>query len=231
MLQNPIPVRFSLVVGLLSIGCVLPDFQNEYSVNPSQPEAGDVANPKDSGTQDKGSEELSFCEMNDDGTLCGESEICNEMVCQGGECVLIDIPDGVECDDAPSACHKPGVCESGKCTEPKLHPDGHNWDASEPLARCCGGKPVTVNTNSNCGACGIKCDTSDKQNCKKNPANGHFYCEGCEYSTKCWSGCCSMFWGEPYRCAASDCEGHCITCPTGSSCVESTEAANVCVYD
>lgn len=239
-------IALALLMSQGLAGCLLPDFENEPYAQPGGTDgglpdvAGDGTSEKETGEGDTTSEgepdvepdvELPFCEAHEDGTVCGTGDACTEMVCQSGECVLVDVPDGAECADAPSACHQPGLCSSGVCTAPKAYPDGHNWDPSNTWARCCNAQPLLVNTNTHCGVCGIQCDTSDGQSCKLNSVNQRYYCEGCKTSAKCWSGCCSMSYGEPYRCAASDCQGNCINCPSGASCVTSSQASNVCAYD
>ena len=118
----------------------------------------------------------------------------------------------------------------GVCGSPKALADGTNWDQADTWRRCCGGEPLRMDTNENCGVCGIQCNTGDGQSCKANVVNGLYYCEGCFASAACWSGCCSMSFGEPYRCAASDCKGNCIDCPGSSICVTSTGASLACAY-
>ncbi|HQK18043.1 MAG TPA: hypothetical protein PLJ27_11330 [Polyangiaceae bacterium] len=247
MWRRLVPPLACMLAPIGVIGCVLPDFDN--GVGPSPHTGGgtqqDVVSEWPEFDSGPDSEEdiameaepdvdidASFCETHPEGTVCGESGICDEKVCVAGVCELVLIPDGVECEQAPNACWKPGVCESGQCTFPVAFPDGYNWKPGDNLARCCKGEPRMVNTNDDCGVCGIKCDTSDGQSCKRNPANNRYYCEGCQASAKCWSGCCSESFMPIRRCAASDCStGACVGCPQGTSCVTSSVASNVCTYD
>lgn len=245
-----------VVVGS-TMGCLLPEFENGPA--PAASEPSDASAPSDamqdgSPLPDAADEPDAidepdalqldvispdafetgpeFCELNPDGTPCGAGDACYELLCEGGTCVTYELADGTVCDAAPNACWKAGTCENGVCGTATVRADGYNWDASDTWKRCCGGEAVRMDTNANCGVCGIQCDTSDGQSCKLNSANGKYYCEDCHASARCWSGCCSTSYGQPYRCAASDCSGNCITCPSGSSCVQSPGVASlVCAYE
>lgn len=242
--------------GLAVAGCLLPEFENGPAVSngsgggamdAAQDSSVEVATGEDASdaafdtgfdaeageaaADDVIESEPGFCELNGDGTICGVGDACNEMVCSMGVCVSSSIPDGVECADAPNSCWEPGFCQGGVCGQPEARPDGYNWDPLDTWKRCCGGDPLRMDTNANCGVCGITCDVADGQTCALNPVNGKYYCEGCNASAACWSGCCSQSYGEPYRCAASDCDGHCIACPAGAQCVSTPgEASLVCAY-
>ena len=242
----------AIALPLLGVtGCLLPDFENgvgttvvpdgggSHDALVEWPIVEDADAEVDADVEDATEEpapdvapDVDFCAANPEGTPCGEPGACHEMLCVQGACESVAIPDGVDCDDGPNACWKPGQCQGGVCGQATAHPDGHNWKPGDALARCCGGEPRTVNTNDDCGVCGIKCDTSDGQSCKRNTVNNRYYCEGCHASAKCWSGCCSQSYGEPYRCAASDCSsGACTACPSGAACIKSEVASNVCAYD
>jgi len=249
----------SLLFALLLAGCLLPEFEN--GPDPATLDPGDAGGTADAfpessppdvvldlSVPDEGpvpidapdvllpeadviETEAGFCETQPDGAVCGPGDACHEEVCQAGQCVLVAIPDGVECGPAPNECWLPGRCQAGVCNPPTKRPDGFNWDGSDPWRRCCNGEPLRMDTNENCGVCGISCDPTDGQSCKLNPVNVRYYCEGCNASVNCWSGCCSTSFGLPYRCAASDCEGNCIACPGTSTCVNSGgQASLVCVY-
>lgn len=239
-------------------GCVLPDYENGPPPAGNTPEdAGptdgpyewpplpDVEEPDGADAHDvttvdaadvadvvqEPPVEAGLCETQPDGTICGPGGLCHEQVCQAGACVTTAVPDGVECEAAPNACWEPGRCQGGTCASPKPLADGYNWDPADTWRRCCGGQPLRMDTNTNCGVCGIQCNAADGQSCKANPVNGLYYCEGCNASAACWSGCCSTSFGQPYRCAASDCDGNCIACPGTSTCVASGgQASLACVY-
>jgi hypothetical protein len=114
------------------------------------------------------------------------------------------------CPTAADPCHTDPQCKpDGSCTESKERADGYGYDPSDPLKRCCDGKPVSVNTSQNCGACGISCGSSP---CLY--AHGpHYYC-ACSENSDCWSGCCSIAYGLPNVCAAGNCAtNQPIACP------------------
>ena len=109
--------------------------------------------------------------------------------------------------------------------------DGFNW-ASSPLARCCGGKPVMVNTDDNCGACGRVCRSDAGQSCKTQL--GHWMCRGCANSNDCWSNCCSTSY-MPFSCTPnSPCNvGTCsdLLCGSNAKCMTQDGGSNYCTYD
>ena len=181
-------------------------------------------------------------------------------VCADGGCLDatvdvapdVDLPDAdaaIEAEAAPNPCRgleAGAICEyvggckcntcsaTGVCGSTKPCPEGFNWEAGNPLARCCGGLPVLTNTNANCGVCGVVCKTAGvttPQDCKL--IGGHYLCEGCSANSECWSQCCSSS-PTPSHCAASDCNtGNCANgiCPAPSKCVMGPAgAANYCSY-
>lgn len=119
-------------------------------------------------------------------------------------------PTGSVCQPASDPCHTDGLCDAhGVCGQSMQHPDGYGYDATNPLNRCCGGKPVPVNTAQNCGACGISCGA---QQCLYTHGP-HYYC-GCSQDGDCWSGCCSVAYDLPDVCAAGNCAtNQPIACP------------------
>jgi len=253
MVLSTVRALIWVALGGCLTGCILPEFENGPAPSTTGPtDSGtpsdgpgewtpieDVANepntdaadaPDVDAAEDVVEVEAGFCEANPNGTVCGVGDACHEMLCESGLCVAFEIPDGVECAAGPNACWKPGTCQDGICGTPTARADGYNWDPADTHRRCCGGQALRMDTKSNCGVCGIQCDSSDGQSCKLNAVNGRYYCEGCNASAKCWSGCCSTSYGQPYRCAASDCSGGCIACPGGASCQTSSQASNVCAY-
>jgi len=139
-------------------------------------------------------------------------------------------PDGTVCKAAPDACHDDGKCSQGKCLTPQPKAEGYNWKSSDPNARCCAGVPVTTNSNSHCGACGIKCNGSNSESCQI--LGGRYFCRGCVASLGCWSGCCSTSF-VPYTCSASDCKGNCdgTKCPVNTTCkLGLPQSSNYCGY-
>ncbi len=139
-------------------------------------------------------------------------------------------PDGVKCDPAPDLCHTDGLCKSGVCQPPGIRGEGYNWKQGDDFARCCGGKPITTNTDANCGVCGIKCNAMNGESCMA--LGGRWFCRGCTSSAACWSKCCSQSFNPP-SCAASDCNGNCSAqyCPMGTVCkLGNGMSSNYCAY-
>ena len=126
-------------------------------------------------------------------------------------------PDNTPCKAAPNACFNAGVCKNKLCYSPTPKPEGYNWNANDPNARCCAGVPLTTNTGNNCGACGIKCNPNNGES--RSLLGGRYFCRGCTASSGCWSGCCSTSF-TPYTCSASDCKGNCdgTKCPVNTTC-------------
>jgi hypothetical protein len=167
-----------------------------------------------------------------DGFVCGTpADACHgDPTCKTGVCAPVNKPDGTDCASAPDLCHTPGTCTAGKCGAVGTQPDSYNWQAGDGTARCCGGKPVHTNTDSNCGVCGIQCNASNGESCQT--LGGEWFCRGCVASAACWSHCCSESFS-PYSCAASDCAGNCdsAVCPAGSHCVSGgTTSSDYCSY-
>ena len=206
--RRPSTSAWLALLACSNVGCVLADYENGPAVSnhlgdaapadvlnewPSRPDAApdtlvpdaalDVVDVTQEVPVDAG-----LCATNPDGTICGPGDICHEQVCQGGVCEMVSVPDGVECESAPNVCWEPGRCEAGVCGSPKALADGTNWDQADTWRRCCGGEPLRMDTNENCGVCGIQCNTGDGQSCKANVVNGLYYCEGCFASAACWSG-------------------------------------------
>jgi hypothetical protein len=151
-----------------------------------------------------------------DATIPVDAAVDADLLDGDGTCA--NWPDGTVCKSAPDACHTDGVCKTGVCMAPSIHVDGYNWDTSDDTALCCNGDPLHVTTNTNCGVCGIACNTSNGESCSI--LGGHYFCRGCFASSACWSHCCSESF-DPPSCAASDCNGNCSStyCPSGTHCV------------
>jgi hypothetical protein len=167
------------------------------------------------------------------GTVCAPtSNVCQTSgTCDNGTCGAIgNVADGTVCAQAPDACHTAGTCKSGKCGAVGTEPDGTNWKSGDSSAICCGGNEVEANTDTNCGACGIACNSSNGESCSL--LGTIYFCRGCESSSGCWSKCCSESF-TPYSCAASDCDGNCSSqyCPAGTHCVDgSPNSSDYCSY-
>ncbi|HEY8042321.1 MAG TPA: hypothetical protein VIF15_21105 [Polyangiaceae bacterium] len=160
------------------------------------------------------------CQGLPDGTPCGAApDICHDApACAAGACATAAAKaDGFVCAKAPDACHTDGTCKAGSCGAAAARADGFNWTAGDDTARCCGGKPLHTNTDSDCGACGIQCNGGNGESCQA--LGGHWFCRGCVASAACWSKCCSNSFSPP-SCAASDCAGNCSAtyCPPGTHC-------------
>lgn len=96
--------------------------------------------------------------------------------------------------------------------------DGTSLSATDDNARCCGQQPVETTSDSNCGVCGIKCNTAAGQSCGL--IDGHYLCLNCTSNADCWSNCCASS-VSPAHCAADDCS-------TGACATGSGGAANPC---
>ncbi len=191
----------------------------------TMPDAGDH---KDGGTRadahkteaGKGQEtatDASACHGVPDGGTCGAApDSCHDApTCVAGVCTPQDVTDGTICGLPMDACHVAPICTSGKCGASLPLADG--LDPADSSRMCCGGTVVDANTDTNCGVCGIKCNTADGQKCAV--ADGHYFCTPCKVG-QCWSGCCSDS-PEPTHCSPSNCDGVCATpdvCPNGSHC-------------
>jgi hypothetical protein len=167
-----------------------------------------------------------------DGTPCGAApDVCHDApLCEGGACAAAAAKaDGFVCAAAPDDCHDAGTCKTGVCGAPPTRADGYNWTAGDDTARCCGGKPIHTDVDTDCGACGIQCNASNGESCQS--FEGVWFCRGCVASAACWSHCCSESYS-PYSCAASDCAGNCSAqyCPTGTHCVVGTDTSDYCSY-
>jgi hypothetical protein len=112
----------------------------------------------------------------------------------------------------------------GKCGAQGTRPDGYGYD-SDPIHRCCGGKPVSVNTAQNCGVCGINCNGGQ---CLLRL--GQLYCT-CTSNTQCWSQCCSIAYGTPNICAAGNCAtNQPIPCPGNGINTDNPNGPYYCHY-
>jgi hypothetical protein len=152
-----------------------------------------------------------------DATIPGDGSVEADLL-EGGDGSCATWPDGTPCKAAPDACHTDGLCKAGVCEAPATHVNGYNWMSGDDTAICCGGVPVHADTNSNCGVCGIVCNTANGESCEV--LGGRYFCRNCIASSGCWSHCCSQSFSPP-SCAASDCVGNCSStyCPAGTHCV------------
>ena len=196
-------------------------------------EAGELDAPVDPGDGGDGAITGKSCTGLPDGTVCGPApDICHDApVCSAGACASPAAKaDGFVCASAPDACHTDGTCKAGVCGAVGTRADGYEWSAGDDTARCCSGKETHTTTDSDCGACGIKCNASNGESCSA--LGGHYFCRGCVASAACWSGCCSESFS-PYSCAASDCAGNCDAshCPSGTHCVSGApNSSDYCSY-
>jgi hypothetical protein len=132
-----------------------------------------------------------------DGTSCGASmNPCQHLACMSGACVVVN-DDGLACTNTGNSCRPQGTCGGGSCAAGAAMADGTQYDAN-PLDRCCGGTPTPVNSDTNCGACGIACNNG---NTCVGTHGDHLYCT-CAANVDCWSGCCTTIYGSPNVCGA-----------------------------
>jgi hypothetical protein len=163
-----------------------------------------------------------------DATIPGDGAVDADLLDGDGTCAMW--PDGTACKSAPDACHTDGVCKGGVCEAPGTHVNGYNWKSGDDTALCCSGQPVHVTSNTNCGVCGIACNTGNGESCSA--LGGHYFCRNCISSNGCWSHCCSESFSPP-SCAASDCVGDCSStyCPAGTHCVSGfPNSSDYCAY-
>jgi hypothetical protein len=173
--------------------------------------------------------EAGSCDEKADGAACGTDDACHDTpTCAAGTCTLHEKPDGTPCAAATDACHSVPLCSKGVCGPSTAFPEGTQWHPGDDNARCCSGKPIETTSNTNCGVCGVTCNTGKKQSC--GPLNGHYFCMGCALDPDCWSGCCSLT-NAPH-CSPSNCNsGACNVpdvCPAMSHC--QSDVVNYCSY-
>jgi hypothetical protein len=136
--------------------------------------------------------------------------------------------DGTVCSPAKDVCHAASTCSGGACVAGNALPDGTAFDASNHTA-CCGGAVTSLTTSQNCNVCGISCPSPLK--CEAQGQNPTIYqCVGCMiYGTSgCLEkNCCVTTLVADGVCAASDCNGGCVSnCPNGSHCVNENFAGS-----
>jgi hypothetical protein len=142
----------------------------------------------------------------------------------GGDPCAQPNSDGVECAHTDEPCRRSAVCSGGRCGPIGQISDGHvAYDGSDYLDRCCLGHAVRLNSDDNCGGCGIQCRNGF--HCTNSGAtNGQMWWCGCSTNADCWSNCCATG-NNPNTaakaCAPSTCGATalCTGCPFGSSCV------------
>jgi hypothetical protein len=89
--------------------------------------------------------------------------------------------------------------------------DGTSLNPLDPYARCCGGMAVETTSDTNCGICGIACNTGAGQSCGM--IDQVYLCLNCQADGDCWSGCCGGTVSPPH-CGANDCSTG--TCTAGA---------------
>jgi hypothetical protein len=232
--------RFIAVAALLLAACAQPGLPDELSPDGGERDLHRLPIPDAASAMVDAARDLAApgpCDLpNSDGTECAAtSDPCLEPGrCQAGACGPITMaPDGTVCAAAAGPCDTAATCKAGVCGAPGKHPDGYNYDQNDHLARCCGGAPTKVDSNGNCGACGVACENGNTciaRNTGKQGETTEYYCT-CNANAECWSKCCSTFYGPPYVCAASDCTGACIACPGGATCTGGLSSQpNYCHY-
>jgi hypothetical protein len=154
---------------------------------------------------------------------CKTDGLCHNYVCQPQG----NANSGTVCKKASNACHTDGLCDgNGACGPEGTRKDGYNYDGGNSLARCCGGNPTTVNTAQNCGACGIDCNGGSCETAH----GGHLYCT-CSSNAQCWSKCCSTYYGNPWVCAAGNCNtNQMISCPGNATNSDNPSGPFYCHY-
>ena len=176
-----------------------------------------------------------------DGEVCAKADgpCKSDGTCAAGVCQPAgNKPDGMVCNDPGNPCIAPGTCSGGNCGAPANRPDAFNYDGGDHLKRCCGGNPTTVTSDADCGGCGIKCNKDNGESCqaRSNMGQTNYYCAGCQYSAKCWTGCCGNSYAASKNvCSVSDCSaGDCKDiCPSGMHCVvgAAKQISNWCEFN
>jgi hypothetical protein len=165
------------------------------------------------------------CTTATDGSVCGTAQGCNAApTCQQGVCVPHLEPDGTSCSTG-NVC-KTGACKAGSCTATN-RPDGYKYSASSTDV-CCAGAATATTSNSNCGVCGVVCNTAKGQSCSV--VDTHYVCTGCASNADCSLGCCGtspIAHCTPSMCTTTACASP-NKCPDGSHCEAST--IDYCTY-
>jgi hypothetical protein len=162
------------------------------------------------------------------GTVCAPTmNPCRrDGVCTNGMCgAITDAPNGTACSAPTNPCHTPATCTAGACGAEGTQPDGHQWSGNA-IDRCCGGNAVQVNSNSNCGVCGLQCRAG---NCTT--YNGHYFCP-CVANSQCFAGCCRTYVPGNNLCVPGVCAtGACAAnCPGNGTCFQGFSQPNYCSY-
>lgn len=238
--QRRSKLGLAMVLALAGAGCsLLVDFvDQESSACPDggcldatlgPPDVGMVIPFVDAGGLDV-APDVDPCATLADGAPCGQAGPCTlKPTCVGGRCTPSPREAGVFCSyGGKCMCN---YCNGeGACSDQRPCPEAFNWDASDPLARCCAGQQVLTNNNQNCGVCGITCDAVHGESCGLLDKN--YQCNMCNSNTYCWSGCCAVT-TTPHHCSESDCNnGNCVEglCPAPSHCVQEAGRINHCAY-
>ena len=142
----------------------------------------------------------------------------------------IDTSTGVDATvDIPDTKPPPFTCAT--------QPDGTK--VPDTSLRCCGHAETSVNTDSNCGACGIRCDTAHGHSCQVR--GGNAMCTNCKNDGGgvCWTGCCLTYPASPdgvcvpnkppFLCTVCD-DDVCNQAAPGSSCHDDFLNGNTCRY-
>lgn len=166
-----------------------------------------------------------------DGAEClSTSDPCKVAgTCKAGVCGAIsNAPDNKKCGAASDACHTDRVCKAGVCQAEGSRLEGYNYDSTNYLARCCGGAPTSINTASNCGACGLRCASGKCIN--TGATNSQQWWCTCSGNSECFSNCCAD--GSPSVCSPSSCgsTAKCTSCPGGASCTAEQNPHYWCHY-
>jgi hypothetical protein len=156
-----------------------------------------------------------------DGTVCADPKMpcLDPGLCANGVCgAPTNKKDATPCTTPMNPCIAPGTCTGGVCGAESQRQDGYQYDMSDYKFRCCLGQPSTIDSATNCGACGLAC--LDGNTCY-HYAGMQYWCTCPGDSSKCMYGCCS-FDNPMNYCAQSTCgnPAHCRPCPGNATCTE-----------
>jgi hypothetical protein len=130
--------------------------------------------------------------------------------------------DGKVCAPTDNPCRRPGVCAGGHCGPITEVDDGAPVPGGQYIDRCCSGNPVKLNSDDNCGACGLRC-LNGFHCINPGATDGRMWWCGCNNNPDCWSNCCGTGSNPGTAakvCAPSSCAAAavCQGCPLHSTC-------------
>lgn len=156
-----------------------------------------------------------------------------DLAAPGGDPCAATGSDGVVCAPANGPCQRAGVCQGGRCGPVTQLPDGTAVPGGQYIDRCCAGQAVKLDSDDNCGGCGIHCMHGFHCN-DTGATNERMWWCGCNNNSDCWSNCCGT--GSTPNTAAKACSPSscgtvalCQGCPLHETC-EMSDPHYYCHY-